>query len=344
MSSPSVTVLLPFYNAEAALSESIESIRRQTLGDFELLLVDDGSGDGSRDIAARFAEVDDRIRILSHRENRGLAASLNEGIAAARGYYLARMDADDRAVPARLARQYAYLESTPEVDMVGGYVEVFGKHSDIWRFPTTDRSIKDMLLVKPSMWHPLYFFRRDRWMEAGITYDETLTVAQDYDVLTRTARYLTMANIPEVLLHYRQHGGQVSETRRAVRMENSARIASEYLPFRVPQAAPRQRELHYRIVSEAGARTTAELDEGLAWLEVLLERTASDEPDAPMVHRALARKAYYLCRKSTHLGTFAVRRYLGSPFTRYHRPPAGSLARFAALAAVRSSASEETAS
>ncbi len=334
MTPPAVTVLLPFYNAETALAESVESVLSQTFTDFELLLVDDGSTDGSRGIAERYARADSRVRIHSRRENRGLAATLNEGIAKTRGRYVARMDADDRSLPERLARQFEYLEGHGEVDMVGAFVEVFGRRRRVWRFPTTDRSIKDMLLVKPSMWHPLYFFRRDRWLEAGIAYDESLSVAQDYDVLTRAAAHLHMANIPEVLLEYRQHGGQVSETRRGVRMENSAGTAVAYLARRFPETTPREQELHYRIVSEAGARSTAELEESLRWLTRLLRRTESSEPDMAMVHRALSRKAYYLCRRSTHLGPRAVRLYLASRFSRYHRPPVTSLAKFAALAAV----------
>lgn len=343
MTAPAVTVLLPFYNAESALAESVESVLSQTFTDFELLLVDDGSTDDSPATAERFARADSRVRIHSRGENRGLAATLNEGIAEARGRFVARMDADDRCLPGRLARQLEYLEDNEEVDMVGAFVEVFGKRRAIWRFPTSDRSIKDMLLVKPSMWHPLYFFRRDRWLEAGIAYDESLSVAQDYDVLTRAARHLRMANIPEVLLEYRQHGGQVSETRRAVRMENSAKTAVAYLARRFPETTPREQELHYRIVSEAGARTSAELEESLDWLNRLLGSTDSSEPDVAMVHRALSRKAYYLCRRSTHLGPSALSRYLRSRFLRYHRPPVSSLARFAALAALHHGSVSEAA-
>jgi glycosyltransferase involved in cell wall biosynthesis len=335
---PTVSVVLPFHNAEPYLSESVQSILRQSFDDFELLLVDDASTDGSAGIAEELTTTDNRIRLLSNGKNKGLAATLNAAIKEARGEYVARMDADDISLPHRLLAQYTYLQENPEVDLVGGDVRLIGHPNAFWRFPRNDRTIKDMLLVKPSMWHPLYFFRRRAWLDAGLAYDESFSVAQDYDVLTRAAPFLRMANLPEVLLDYRRHSDQVSAKRRAIRMVNTADVAARYVSQTMPEIAAKTENalgLHRKAVAEIGAETLTELDSVLEWLARVLEATASAEDDASMVWNVISRKAYVFCRRSTHLGPSALRRYLASPFLRHNRPPSLSLAKFGLLAVAR---------
>jgi len=185
------------------------------------------------------------------------------------------------------------------------------------------------------MWHPLYFFRRNRWCDSGIRYNESLTVAQDYDVLTQAAAALTMANIPEVLLDYRRHAGQASALRRDIRMVNTATIATRYAATRIPSATDGQLALHRVVVAETGIQTKIELDAALSWFEQVFDAARSNEPDAPMVSFAIARKAYVLCRRSTHLGLFAFKRYLSSRFMRHYNPGVLALGKFAALATIR---------
>ena len=110
--SPLISVCMPVYNAERYAVAAIESILGQTLGDFEFLILDDGSTDSSLEILRRYAGLDPRIRVTS-RPNRGVAASLNELVNQSRGEFLARMDADDIAVPERFARQVEYLRAAP---------------------------------------------------------------------------------------------------------------------------------------------------------------------------------------------------------------------------------------
>ena len=114
-----VSVLLPLYNGEAYIREAVESVLAQTRRDFELLILDDGSRDGSLAIVQEIARRDPRVRLIS-RENRGLTETLNELLAAARGEFVARMDADDVCLPDRFERQVAFLDAHPEVVCVGG--------------------------------------------------------------------------------------------------------------------------------------------------------------------------------------------------------------------------------
>jgi len=120
---PRVSVLLPVWNGEAFLEQAMESILRQTLSSFELIVIDDGSTDRTAAIAEEFASRDTRVRVLRRLHER-FSGTLNAGIAAARGEYVARMDADDISLPVRLQKQVAYLDANPECVAIGPWIEV----------------------------------------------------------------------------------------------------------------------------------------------------------------------------------------------------------------------------
>src|SRR5207237_7493623 len=128
LQAPRVSVLLPVWNGEAFLEQAMESILRQTLSSFELIVIDDGSTDRTAAIADEFASRDDRVRVL-RRPHEGLSATLNAGIAAARGEYVARMDADDISVPDRLQKQVAYLDAHPGSVALGTWIEVLAEET-----------------------------------------------------------------------------------------------------------------------------------------------------------------------------------------------------------------------
>src|SRR5258708_7569819 len=121
MNSPLISVIMPVYNAAPFVREAVESILAQTLGDFELIMIDDASTDGSPEILARF--TDPRCRLLTNANNLGAAETKNRGIAEARGEFLAFLDADDVATPQRLARQLEWLRAHPAVGLLGSRIE-----------------------------------------------------------------------------------------------------------------------------------------------------------------------------------------------------------------------------
>ena len=203
MPDPIITIAMPFYNSAATLELSIRSLLNQSCGDFELLLCDDGSNDQGLAIARSFD--DPRLACWSDGLRRRLAARLNECIDRARGRYLARMDADDIAYPDRLARQLAFLETNPEVDLCSAGAMVFGKRGrPLWRFtPAQDHAgiVRSPFRGFP-LWHPLWMGRIEwfrRWH-----YEETAWLAQDQELLLRSYRLSRFANLPEVLLGYRR--------------------------------------------------------------------------------------------------------------------------------------------
>ncbi|WP_051372769.1 glycosyltransferase [Thermosynechococcus sp. NK55a] len=205
--SPLVSVLMPVFNAERYVAEAIESILRQSFQDFEFIIIDDGSTDGSLDILKRYAARDPRIRLVS-RENRGLVATLNEGIGLARGQWVARMDADDVALPERLALQVKHLEAT-KADFCGGAVACFGDWRALWRYPLTHEACEVRLLFEVPFAHPTVMGRREAFDR--LRYQPEFVLAQDYDLWQRAwAAGYRLVNVPEIVLRYRVHTAQTS--------------------------------------------------------------------------------------------------------------------------------------
>jgi Glycosyl transferase family 2 len=204
MPTPEVSIVLPVYNAAAYVAEAVGSILAQTFGDFELLLVNDGSTDGSRDVLASFK--DERVRILDQ-ENRGLVATLNRGVREARAGWVARMDADDVSLSGRLAAQVQHLRRNPEIGLLGGFVSTIDEGgrvlADVVPFPETHEQIWASIGRRPwVMCHPTVVFRRDLALEAGL-YDPAYRHAEDAEFFARFMTRHRAANLPEVVLRYR---------------------------------------------------------------------------------------------------------------------------------------------
>jgi glycosyltransferase involved in cell wall biosynthesis len=190
-------------NSERTVGAALASIRAQTFSDWEFIVLDDGSRD---DTARIVAAVDDsRIRLIRGEATLGLAARLNQGVALARGRYLARMDGDDIAYPERLDRQFAYLEAHPEVDLVGSAAMVFSSTVDaigVYRVAERHEDICAHPEVGFAIAHPTWFGRREWFGDAP--YRPSVYRAEDQDLLLRRHRRGRFANLPDVLLGYRQ--------------------------------------------------------------------------------------------------------------------------------------------
>ncbi len=212
--SPLISVCMPVYNAERYAVAAIESILGQTLGDFEFLILDDGSTDSSLEILRRYAGLDPRIRVTS-RPNRGVAASLNELVDQSRGEFLARMDADDIAVPERFARQVEYLRARPECVLVGSRVRIIDPDGDPlceWCTEQEHEALDAHFLRGErgmGICHPSVMMRRDAVLAIG---KYRAFANEDTDLWLRLSEYGRIANMPEVLLDYRVHAGNVTNT------------------------------------------------------------------------------------------------------------------------------------
>lgn len=202
---PLVTVLMGVFNGREHLVRAVESVLTQTFGDFEFLIVDDASTDGTAALLRRLATRDARIRVLEHSENLGLGAALHRGVDAARGDLIARIDSDDECQPQRLDKQVEYLRSHPEADIVGSFAEdvaADGRVLRVRRVPTGHDRIAALVWTNPFV-HSTVMFRRESILRAG-SYDARLRRRQDYDLWFRCARAgLGFANLPEPLVRYR---------------------------------------------------------------------------------------------------------------------------------------------
>ena len=211
MRSPLVSVVMSVFNAQAFLSEAVESILQQSFQDFEFVVIDDGSTDGTGDILSAAANRDKRVRVL-RQHNQGRAKSLNDGIGCANGKYIARMDADDIAFPNRLQKQIDFMEQNPQVGLLGGAFERInstGQSIDIIRPPLADSEIRSVMERHNPMCHPAVLMRRDLVVATG-GYRKPLRDADDYDLWLRLAERSKLANLDQVILRYRIHPNQVS--------------------------------------------------------------------------------------------------------------------------------------
>src|SRR4051794_12100877 len=146
---PSISVVMSVYNAGAYLRDAVESVLAQTVGDFEFIVIDDGSTDESPHMLRDYASRDPRIR-LTVRENKGLTVTLNEGIDQARGEFVARMDCDDVCVPSRFDKQLRYFREHRDVVCAGGYFELIDEKGRLLtrlRPPSEDEAIQKLLLA-----------------------------------------------------------------------------------------------------------------------------------------------------------------------------------------------------
>lgn len=207
---PRVSVAMAVYNGERFLRDAIDSVLAQTLEDFELIIVDDGSADSTAEILAGYG--DERVVVITNGENVGLTRSLNRCLERARGEYVARMDADDVCYARRLERQAAYLDRHPTVGFLGTHTERIderGRCVGVNRPPSGASRLRWRLLLGTPIAHPSVMFRR-RLVEALGGYNDSLRYAQDHDLWVRLSFESQPANLSEPLLRLRRHGESIS--------------------------------------------------------------------------------------------------------------------------------------
>lgn len=205
-----VTVLMPTYNVAPYVKEAIESVLRQTYGDFELLVMDDCSVDGTLDVVRGI--TDPRIRIVKNDHNLGLADNLNHGLSLIHTDYVARMDGDDIALSHWLEMEMNYLESHPEVGVCGGGGKRFGSVSSTIRFPEEHDDITVALLFQCNIIVPT--FRMSLYHEQGLRYRTNAFPAEDYCFWSEACAVTGLHNINDTLFRYRMHSSQICSSRK----------------------------------------------------------------------------------------------------------------------------------
>lgn len=209
---PKVTVLMSVYNGERFLCKAIESILGQTWKDFEFLIINDRSTDNSKNIVLSFN--DSRIRFLENSSRKGLTKSLNRGLQLSHGELVARQDADDVSHPTRLARQILFLESHPEVVLLGSSARAIDDCSELknvdLKMPTGLAAIRWYLMFHNAFIHSSVMFRRNIIINNLDGYNESFKRAQDYELWSRLARDFVVENLSDILLDHRYEYGSIT--------------------------------------------------------------------------------------------------------------------------------------
>jgi glycosyltransferase involved in cell wall biosynthesis len=212
---PVVSVSMSVYNSARYLRDAIESILNQTFTDFEFLIIDDGSTDQSLKILQEYAAKDQRIW-LNHRENRGIPQTRNELLAQAKGEFVAVMDADDVALPDRLARQVSFLRQHPDVVCVGGcldWIDEKGRLLGHCVMPEQDDEIQNFLVGGISLLHhPTTLVRRSA-LVAVDGYNESMVASSDLDLWLRLGEIGRLANLSDTVLQYRLHSQSITHAK-----------------------------------------------------------------------------------------------------------------------------------
>ena len=233
---PTVSVLLPVYNAAKTLAVALESLFAQTFADFKIIAVDDGSTDDSPDILRAAAAEDARLRPL-YLDHLGLVNALQQGLAACQGEYVARMDADDLCHPERLEQQLEYLRAHPKISVVGCLVDIlsleaeregFARYVEWLNSLINPQAIRRDIFVESPLAHPSTIMRREELLALGGYVDNGWP--EDYDLWLRYFNAgKQFAKVPQILLQWRDDGERLTRTDSRYSVENFLRAKAHYL-------------------------------------------------------------------------------------------------------------------
>jgi glycosyltransferase involved in cell wall biosynthesis len=254
---PIVSVIMPVYNCEAYIRESLESILNQTIADFEFLIIDDASKDKTADLIKCYN--DPRIHLIEKPVNTGYSNSLNLGIKLAKGKYIARMDGDDISLPERFAKQVAFLERNPEVVACGSFCYRMGENKIVF-VPEKHESIKLTLLKENAIVHPSVMMRKDALDELSMVYDVGKEPAEDYHLWVRLLLIGKLHNLQEVLLNYRVHNTQVTKKRNEQQLNSATSSKLELLKYLNLKINAEEREVFKKIFLNKAEFTINEIE------------------------------------------------------------------------------------
>lgn len=227
---PIVSIILPAYNAECTIKESIQSIVNQTFRDWELIVINDGSSDNTEKVIQSFQ--DPRIIYVRNECNKGLIYTLNRGLDMANGKYIARMDADDISLPNRIEKQVQFMDSRRDVIISGTQIELFGNERKKYpkrKLPTRDKDLKNLLAVTSCFAHPTIIIRKSVLRDNNIHYDYHFKDAEDYNMWIDLMPYGKFANLDEILLRYRISNSQITRPSNKQQIKSSILCKKKYL-------------------------------------------------------------------------------------------------------------------
>lgn len=288
MSQPTVSVLIPVYNAAKYLREAVGSILAQTFGDFEIIAVNDGSRDESANILASIAAQDARLKVICLNKNSGIVAALNEGLHRAKGKYIARMDADDVSLPERFAKQIAFMEEHTDVGLCGAWVDRTPESYGQLLHPQDHETICARMVFGCPIVHPTVMLRSYMLQQHNLKYDAHYPHAEDYELWTQISRITRLANIPEVLLRYRIHGRNTSLKNQRSQSASRSKIYKQTIMGIGLSPIPHDLLLHDQIATGQHPATLQYFEQARMWLDNLEQANQQTKfIDPAAMHREL---------------------------------------------------------
>ncbi|MDU1891574.1 MAG: glycosyltransferase [Dysgonomonas sp.] len=228
MNRPLVSVLIPCYNVEKYVEQSMRSILDQTYSNLEIIAINDCSTDSTGEILWRMAEEDLRIKVIDNEVNLKLIATLNKGITHCNGEFIARMDADDISLPTRIEKEVTFLEHHPDHDIVSTLFYAFRSENpgkrDLHRSPLHDDELRAFILFRPGICHPAVMIRKRVFTELGLKFESEYLHVEDYALWSEAVYMTKLANINEPLLLYRVHQQQISSQHEELQTENKKKV------------------------------------------------------------------------------------------------------------------------
>ena len=309
MNQPRISVLLPSYNSGDTLGDAIASVLAQSFGDFELLVLDDGSAQPAS------APSDPRIAVLRSDRNLGLSRQLNLGIDRARGEFIARLDADDIAHPQRFEQQLAFLLDHPEIGICGSQAQLFdaGGEREIWDYPTSPQECHATLFLRSCFLHPGVMIRTSILREYGLRYDESYAVAQDYELWFRLLEVTRGANLPACLTSYRVSDSQLTRAHSETKTRETRQIRERLLG----RLGVGGLDLYERILSDEWEESATFYAEVAGWLNKV--QAANNLFPEPAFGRLLAEMFFARCQCASRRGFDGLAAYQQLDFARHFR-------------------------
>ncbi len=303
---PTLSVVMLVYNGEKYLRESIQSVLDQTFKDFELIIINDGSTDGSLEVIRSFE--DPRIRLIDNQVNRGIPYSRNLGLKEARGDFLTWTDCDDINLPERFEKQLNFMENRPQFGVCGTWLARFegDKVHYIQKAKKDPEYLRASLTFRPAIPNATAMLRMDMIRENNIWYNEELPIAEDYDFILRCSRYFPMTNLQETLYKYR-----ASETSIMDQFEGKEERSFEIHKVAYLEAlkglgiTPDENNLqnHRMISSRKLFDNLEELGEAYEWLLTIKKQNKSVGTfDEKVLNEVLAERFFFICKKASKLG------------------------------------------
>lgn len=230
ISNPKLSVVMPAYNAGAYLRDAVNSILDQSFRNFEFIIVNDGSSDTTASILQEYEKLDSRIKVV-HQENQGMIAALNRGCRLARGQYIARMDADDFSLPQRFERQLEYIESHPQIGIVGTWIYNIDQNGSVkrsWCPPTNPKVLEWTHFFGVCVSHSTVLMRREI-LENLDFYRPDAVHAEDVDLWLRASSITEFGNVPEILSKYRVWSASTHQVGLQMRRERHIQLLASHI-------------------------------------------------------------------------------------------------------------------